>query len=76
MERKYTIGIVGVGSVGLTFGEMGKSEECLKIGESLLQEFEEVAKAERMSFNYSLLDKLKANWQMPHHPSMWQDLQK
>jgi len=54
---------------------MGSSEECLKIINSLIQEFEQVAKGEGVSFSYLLLDKLKDNWQMPHHPSMWYDLQ-
>ncbi len=61
----------------LTFGEMGESQECLNIAEKLLGEFEQVAKAEGLSFHYSLIDKLKNTWKMSkHHPSMWQDLQK
>ena len=60
---------------GLTLGEMGESEECLEIGFTLLKEFEEVANAEGVSFPYSLQDKLIKNWEMSHHPSMWQDLQ-
>ena len=60
----------------LTFGEMGKSENCLNIAEKLLDEFKQVAKAEGVSFSYSLIDRLKDNWKMSkHHPSMWQDLQ-
>jgi 2-dehydropantoate 2-reductase len=59
----------------LTLIEMGSSKECLKIINNLLQEFEQVAKAEGVSFTYLLQDKLKDNWQMPHHPSMWYDLQ-
>lgn len=59
----------------LTLGEMGDSKECLKIGNKLLEELEQVAKGEGVSFNYSLMDKLKDNWKMSHHPSMWQDLQ-
>jgi len=60
---------------GLTMLEMGKSEECWKIMNSLVQEFDQVAKAEGLTFNYSLTDKLKGNLNMSHHPSMWQDLQ-
>jgi len=60
---------------GLTMLEMGKSEECWKIINNLVHEFEQVAKAEGVSFNYSLRDKVKDNLQMSHHPSMWQDLQ-
>jgi 2-dehydropantoate 2-reductase len=60
---------------GLTMQEMGNSEECWKIMNSLIQEFEQVAKTEGVTFTYSLKDKLKENLQISHHPSMWQDLQ-
>jgi 2-dehydropantoate 2-reductase len=60
----------------LSFGEMRDSEECIKIAGKILEEFELVAKAEGVSFTYSLMDKLLDNWNMSkHHPSMWQDLQ-
>jgi len=59
----------------LTMREMGQSEECWKIMDNLLYEFEQVAKAEGVIFNYPLQDKLKENLQMAHHPSMWVDLQ-
>ena len=60
----------------LSFEEMRESEECLFIAKKLLEEFEQVAKAEGVTFTYSLMDKLKDNWKMSkHHPSMWQDLQ-
>jgi len=60
---------------GLTMLEMGNSEECWKIMNNLVQEFEQIAKAEGVTFTYFLTDKLKANLQMSHHPSMWQDLE-
>jgi 2-dehydropantoate 2-reductase len=60
---------------GFTMLEMGNSEECWKIMNNLIQEFEHVAKAEGVTFAYSLMDKLKGSLQMSHHPSMWQDLQ-
>lgn len=60
---------------GFTMVEMGNSEECWKIMKRLIQEFELVAKAERVTFTYSLEEKLKENLHMSHHPSMWQDLQ-
>jgi len=60
---------------GLTMLAMGQSEECWKIMDNLLHEFEQVAKAEGVNFTYSLRDKVKDNLQMAHHPSMWQDLQ-
>lgn len=60
---------------GLTMLEMGKSDECWGIMIFLIQEFEQIAKAEGVIFTYSLLDKLKVNLLMSHHPSMWQDLQ-
>lgn len=60
----------------LMLGEMGASEECLNIAQKMLNEVKQVAKAEGISFNYSLMDKLRDNWKMSkHHPSMWQDLQ-
>ncbi len=62
---------------GLTLGEMLQSEYCLEVAAQLLGELEQVAQAEGMSFNYSLIDKLKDNWKMStFRPSMWQDLQK
>src|SRR5258708_1598729 len=60
---------------GLTMLEMGNSEECWKIMNTLVQEFEQVAKAVGVTFTYSLTDKLRENLLMSHHPSMWQDLQ-
>ncbi|HWY79736.1 MAG TPA: 2-dehydropantoate 2-reductase [Candidatus Sulfotelmatobacter sp.] len=60
----------------LSFGEMKDSNECIKIADKLLKEFEFVAKAEGIHFTGSLMDKLLDNWNMSkHHPSMWQDLQ-
>lgn len=72
-----TAGQNALGAItNLTLGGMGKSEECLKIAEKLLGEVKQVAKAEGITFNYSLMNKLKDNWKMSrHHPSMWQDLQ-
>jgi 2-dehydropantoate 2-reductase len=59
----------------LTLIEMANSEECMKIITGLIQEFEQVANAEGVSFNYSIMNTLQSNLQMPHHPSMWYDLQ-
>jgi len=59
----------------LNLGQMLASAECLDIAEHLLNELEQVAKAEGITFDYSLLDALKDNWQMSSfYPSMWQDL--
>ena len=59
----------------LSFGEMLESPYCLDIARHLLAEFEQVAKAEGISFDYSLMEKVKDNWKMSDfHPSMWQDI--
>lgn len=59
----------------LSFGEMLESLYCIDIANHLLAEFEQVAKAEGVSFDYSLMEKVKDNWKMSDfHPSMWQDL--
>ncbi len=62
---------------GFNLGEMLKSEYCLDIAGKLLTEFEQVANAEGIDFDYTLMEKLKDNWQMSSfYPSMWQDLHK
>jgi 2-dehydropantoate 2-reductase len=65
-------------ATNLSFGEMLESSYCLDVASHLLAEFEQVAKAEGIRFNYPLMDKLKNNWKAPEisdfHPSMWQDL--
>ena len=61
----------------LSLGEMLKSPYCLDIASHLLAEFEQVANAVGVTFDYSLMDKLKDNWTMSNfYPSMWQDLHK
>src|SRR2546430_5959748 len=57
--------------------QMLASESCLEIASHLLDEFAEVAHAEGLTFDGSLMNKLKANWGGgdDFHPSMWQDLQ-
>ena len=67
----------------LTLGEMLLSEDCLDIAAKLLDEFEAVARAEGISFNYDLMEKLRDNWKgmdswkmSSFRPSMWQDLHK
>lgn len=61
----------------LTLGEMLESEHCLEVAEKLLAEFQAVAKAEGITFDYSPMEKLRDNWKnSTFHPSMWQDLQR
>jgi 2-dehydropantoate 2-reductase len=56
--------------------QMLESPDCITIAEQLLSELEAVGKAEGLTFEYSLLDKLKGNWSggSDFYPSMWQDL--
>ncbi|HVA10991.1 MAG TPA: 2-dehydropantoate 2-reductase [Candidatus Dormibacteraeota bacterium] len=65
----------------LTLGEMVLSEDCLNIAAKLLAEFEAVAKAEGITFDYDLMEKIKDNWKgmdamklSSFRPSMWQDI--
>ena len=62
----------------LSARQMLKSEPCLEIASRLLDEFEQVARVEGLTFDGTLLDKLKTNWRGgdDFHPSMWQDLYK
>lgn len=56
--------------------QMLESPECIAIAKHLLAELQAVGEAEGLRFDYSLLDKLKANWTggSDFYPSMWQDL--
>jgi 2-dehydropantoate 2-reductase len=56
--------------------QMLESPECVGIATHLLNELEAVGKAEGLTFEYSLIDKLKNNWSggLDFYPSMWQDL--
>jgi 2-dehydropantoate 2-reductase len=59
------------------YGQMLASPDCLDIAAKLLDEFEQVAKAEGLSFSTPLMDRLRDNWKgSTFYPSMWQDLQK
>jgi 2-dehydropantoate 2-reductase len=60
----------------LSVKQMLGSAECIAIAAELLNELEKVGKTEGLSFNYSLLEKLKDNWSggLDFYPSMWQDL--
>lgn len=61
----------------LHLGQMLQSDQCLDIAEHLLEELQEVAQADGVSLDYSLIEKLKDNWAMStFYPSMWQDLHK
>lgn len=60
----------------LSVQQMLASPECIAIASELLQELEKVGKAEGLTFNYSLIEKLQGNWSggSDFYPSMWQDL--
>jgi 2-dehydropantoate 2-reductase len=61
----------------LNFGEMVESAECLDLTAKLLGEFEQVAEAEGVTFNYSFMEAIRNNWKgSTFYPSMWQDLHK
>ena len=61
----------------LNFGQMLASKDCLTIAENLLTEVQRIGEAEQITFDYSLMDKLRDNWEgSTFYPSMWQDLHK
>ncbi len=61
---------------GRNVGEMLASPECLDIATHLLAELKAVGEAEGLTFDYDLMEKLRANWENSRfYPSMWQDVQ-
>jgi len=61
--------------MNLNMGQMLESEEALRRASMLMGEFEDVAAAEGVTFDYSLMDALRGNWKnSTFFPSMWQDL--
>ncbi|MBL8122427.1 2-dehydropantoate 2-reductase [Candidatus Saccharibacteria bacterium] len=59
----------------LKFGEMYQSADCLEIATKLTDELRAVGEAEGLTFDYSMVEKLKDNWKGSSFlPSMWQDL--
>lgn len=56
-------------------GQLYDNRACLDIARNLVDEFENVAAAEGITFDYDLFEKLKNNWQgSTFYPSMWQDI--
>jgi 2-dehydropantoate 2-reductase len=61
--------------MNLHMGQMLESKDALHRASQLLIEFEKVAAAEGVKFDYSLMDALCNNWKdSTFYPSMWQDL--
>lgn len=60
----------------LSVQQMLASPECLHMASELLAELKAVGEAEGITFDYSLIEKLKSNWSdgSDFYPSMWQDL--
>lgn len=62
----------------LTVQQMLATQACLEVAGHILEEFQQVATAEGITFQDSLLERVQKNWAGgdDFYPSMWQDLHK